>query len=123
MMKTAIDNAFISKEKSRNKQKGRNVFNNNAAKAEASSLAADVDLVASGVAKDAKIKQMEDFLKSKEINVMNVETLTKPELITEGMVRSQTMKVTQSNSSRESHGPQQVALRCRSKALHSPPEI
>ena len=94
MMKTAIENAFISQEKSKNKQKGRNVFRGNAAEAEASSLAADVDLVASGVAKDARIKQMKDFLIAKGIDVMNVESLTKPELITEGKVRSQTMKVT-----------------------------
>ena len=94
MMKMAIENAFISQEKSKNKQKGRNVFRGNAAEAEASNLAADVDLVASGVAKDAKTEQMVDFLKAKGIDVMKVESLTKPELITEGKVRSQTMKVT-----------------------------
>ena len=90
MMKTAIENAIGTKEK----QKGSNMFHRNAAKADASSLAADVDLVASGVAKDATVKQLEDFLKAKGISVVKVESLTKSELITEGKVRSQTMKIT-----------------------------
>ena len=94
MMSTAIENAWKSKETNKDKQRGRNVFRGNAAEADASSLAADVDLVASGVAKDATVKQMEDFLITKGLNVVKVESLTKPELITEGKVRSQTMKVT-----------------------------
>ena len=94
MMKAAVEDATRAQERSKDKHKGRNVFRGNAAEAEASKLAADVDLVASGVAKDASVKQMEDFLKAKGINVVKVESLTKPELITEGKVRSQTMKVT-----------------------------
>ena len=94
MMKTAIENAIKSKERTKEKPKGRNVFHGNAAEADASSLAADVDLVASGVAKDATVKQLKDFLKAKGISVVKVESLTKSELITEGKVRSQTMKVT-----------------------------
>ena len=57
-------------------------------------MAADVDLVASGVAKDATEKQLEDFLKAKGIDGAKVECLTKQELITEQKVRSKTMKVT-----------------------------
>ena len=94
MMNTAIENAWKLKETNKDKQKGRNVFRGNAAEADASSLAADVDLVASGVAKDATVNQMKNFLIAKGLNVVKVESLTKPELITEGKVRSQTMKVT-----------------------------
>ena len=70
------------------------MFHGNSAEAEASSLAADVDLVASGVAKDATEKQLLDFLKIKGINVVKVECLTKSELVVKNKVRSKTMKVT-----------------------------
>ena len=95
MMKEAIDNAINPQVvKKVDKPKGRNVFHGSSAATEESSLAADVDLVASGVARDATEKQLEDFLKAKGINVKKVECLTKPELIVEEKVRSKTMKVT-----------------------------
>ena len=53
-----------------------------------------MDLVASGLAKDATEQQLEDFLKAKRIDGAKVECLTKEELITEKKVRSKTMKVT-----------------------------
>ena len=53
-----------------------------------------MDLVASGVAKDADEEQLKDFLKKKGIAVMKVECLTKEELVLENKVRSKTMKVT-----------------------------
>ena len=95
MMKEAIEKAINPKVMNKvDKPKGRNVFHGSSAATEESSLAADVDLVASGVARDATEKQLEDFLKAKGINVMKVECLTKSELIVEEKVRSKTMKVT-----------------------------
>ena len=93
MMREAIEKAIKVTNKAE-KPKGRNVFHGNSAETEASNLAADVDLVASGVARDASAKQLEDFLKAKGINVIKVECLTKPELVAEEKVRSKTMKVT-----------------------------
>ena len=93
MMREAIEKAIKVTNKAE-KPKGRNVFHGNSAETEASNLAADVDLVASGVARDASAKQLEDFLKVKGINVIKVECLTKPELVAEEKVRSKTMKVT-----------------------------
>ena len=95
MMREAIEKAMKTKVTNKaEKPKGRNVFHGNSAETEASNLAADVDLVASGVARDASAKQLEDFLKAKGINVIKVECLTKPELVAEEKVRSKTMKVT-----------------------------
>ena len=61
---------------------------------EDSSLSADVSLVATGVAKDATEKQLEDFLKDRGISEVKVECLTKTELLNENKVRSKTMRVT-----------------------------
>ena len=93
-MKNAIENAIRANKSNKEKPKGRNMFHGSSAEAEASSLSADVDLVASGVAKDATEKKLEDFLKAKGIEVVKVECLTKQELITDNKVRSKTFKVT-----------------------------
>ena len=90
MLTKALGDAVKTKEKE--KQKSRNIFRGNSS--EDSSLSADVDLVASGVAKDADENKLKDFLKTKGIDVLKVECLTKPELILENKVRSKTMKVT-----------------------------
>ena len=94
MMTRAIEDALKLKEKNKGKPKDKNVFRGNSAEGEASNLAADIDLVASGVARDATEKHLEDYLKAKGLNVVKVKCLTKPELISEEKVRSKTMKVT-----------------------------
>ena len=95
-MNTAIENALRSKETIKEKPKSKHIFRGSAQldSSETASLAADVDLVASGVAKDATEKQLEDFLIAKGIKPVKVECLTKTELITDQKVRSKTMKVT-----------------------------
>ena len=55
-------------------------------------LAADVDLVATGVSKDCSDDDLKGFLTSKGIDVIAVETLTKAEVLP--MVRTKTFKVT-----------------------------
>ena len=55
-------------------------------------LAADVDLVASGVGKDCTDEDPSNFLKDKGINTVAVETLTKQEVLDK--VRTKTFKVT-----------------------------
>ena len=61
MMREAIEKAMKTKVTNKaEKPKGRNVFHGNSAETEASNLAADVDLVASGVARDASAKQLEE---------------------------------------------------------------
>jgi hypothetical protein len=55
-------------------------------------LAADVDLVASGVSKDCTNDNLKDFLKDKGIDVVAVETLTKDEVLPQ--VRTKTFKIT-----------------------------
>ena len=55
-------------------------------------LAADVDLVASGVGKDCTNEALGDFLKGKGIDVVAVETLTKDEVLSQ--VRTKTFKIT-----------------------------
>ena len=55
-------------------------------------LAADVDLVASGVGKDCTNEALGDFLKGKGIEAVAVETLTKDEVLSQ--VRTKTFKVT-----------------------------
>ena len=91
MMQKAVEDAI---RQNKEKTKGKSVFRGSSAEAGASSLSADVDLVASGVAKDASAKQLEDYLKAKGIDVVTVECLTKQELVTELKVRSKTFKVT-----------------------------
>ena len=96
MMKTAIENAYRPKETVKEKPKSKHIFRGSAQldSSESASLAADVDLVASGVAKDATEKQLEDFLIARGIKPVKVECLTKAELIVDQKVRSKTMKVT-----------------------------
>ena len=96
MMTTAIEDAFKAKDHVKEKPKSKHIFRGSAQldTTETTSLAADVDLVASGVAKDATEKQLEDFLISKGIKPVKVECLTKTELIVDQKVRSKTMKVT-----------------------------
>ena len=55
-------------------------------------LAADVDLVASGVGKDCTNEDLSDFLKGRGIDAVAVETLTKDEVLSQ--VRTKTFKVT-----------------------------
>ena len=55
-------------------------------------LAADVDLVASGVSKDCSNDDLSEFLKGKKIDVVAVETLTKDEVLDQ--VRTKTFKIT-----------------------------
>ena len=55
-------------------------------------LAADVDLVASGVGKDCTDDDMRNFLKGKGIETVAVETLTKTEVLDQ--VRTKTFKIT-----------------------------
>ena len=55
-------------------------------------LAANVDLVASGVGKDCTNEALGDFLKGKGIDVVSVETLTKDEVLSQ--VRTKTFKIT-----------------------------
>ena len=55
-------------------------------------LAADVDLVASGVSKDCKDEDLFQFLKDKGINPVSVVTLTRDEVLDQ--VRKKTFKVT-----------------------------
>ena len=88
VLKTALENALKPKER----PKSRNMFRGNSS--EDSSLSADVNLVATGVAKDATEKQLEDFLKDRGISEVKVECLTKTELLNENKVRSKTMRVT-----------------------------
>lgn len=99
MLKNAMEKKQAEKEKESEKPKVRKMFHGNARTtgeetAEEASLAADVDLVAFGVAKDAEPEQLKDFLIAKGIKVIDVQCMTKPELITEGKVRSKSMKVT-----------------------------
>ena len=80
------------------------------------SLAADVDLVAFGVAKTAEPEHLEKFLKDRGVNVEKVECLTKLELIQENKVKSKTMKVTVKASEHEKAmnpdvWPQRVGVR------------
>ena len=80
------------------KPKGKNVFHGSARSADANAgtdtiLAADVALVASGIAKDAEPNQLKTFLEAKGVEVVSVECLTKKELLDENKVRSKTMKV------------------------------
>ena len=53
------------------------------------------------MALDATEKQLEDFLKAKGIDVVDVECLTKKELLAEKKVRSKTMRVTVKASEHE----------------------
>ena len=55
-------------------------------------LAADVDLVASGVSKDCTNDNLKEFLENKGINVVAIETLTKDEVLPN--VRTKTFKIT-----------------------------
>ena len=55
-------------------------------------LAADVDLVATGVSKDCTDSDMSEFLKSKGIDTVAVETLTRSEVMNQ--VRTKTFKIT-----------------------------
>ena len=55
-------------------------------------LAADVDLVATGVGKDCTNEDLKEFLKNKGIDVVAVETLTKAEVLPN--VRTKTFKIT-----------------------------
>ena len=55
-------------------------------------LAANIDLVASGVSKDCSEDDLKEFLKSKEINAVAVETLTRDEVLQN--VRTKTFKIT-----------------------------
>ena len=55
-------------------------------------LSANVDLVASGVSKDCTNDNLSDFLKANGIDVVQVETLTKDEVLSQ--VRTKTFKVT-----------------------------
>ena len=59
---------------------------------EVTHLAADVDLVASGVSKDCSNDDLKDFLENKGVNAVAVETLTKDEALVN--VRTKTFKVT-----------------------------
>ena len=80
-------------QKTKEKPKGRNAFHGSAG-AETSSLSADVDLVASGVAIDATEDLFLEFLKGRGITAVKVDCLTKKELIDEKKVRTKTFKVT-----------------------------
>ena len=80
------------------------------------SLAADVDIVAFGVAKTAEPEHLEKFLKDRGVEVEKVECLTNIELIKEGKVKSKTMKVTVKASEHEKAmnpdvWPQRVGVR------------
>ena len=55
-------------------------------------LAADVDLVASGVGKDCTDDDLANFLKDKGIDTVAVETLTRPEVLDQ--VRTKTFRIT-----------------------------
>ena len=55
-------------------------------------LAADVDLVASGVSKDCTDDDLSQFLKGKGIETVAVETLTRTEILDQ--VRTKTFKIT-----------------------------
>ena len=96
MMNTAIEDALRAKQSNKEKPKSKHIFRGSAQleSTETASLAADVDLVASGVARDATEKQLEDFLIAKGIKPVKVECLTKTELIVDKKVISITMKVT-----------------------------
>ena len=59
---------------------------------EATHLAADVDLVASGVSKECSDEDLKTFLENKGVNVVAVETLTKADVLPN--VRTKTFKVT-----------------------------
>ena len=59
---------------------------------EATHLAADVDLVASGVSKECNDDDLKTFLENKGVNVVAVETLTKADVLPN--VRTKTFKVT-----------------------------
>ena len=80
------------------------------------SLAADVDIVAFGVAKTAEPEHLEKFLKDRGVEVEKIECLTKIELMKEGKVKSKTMKVTVKASEHEKAmnpdvWPQRVGVR------------
>ena len=88
------------------KAKGKNVFHGSARSVDTNTggetiLAADVALVASGIALDAEPDQLKSFLVAKGVEVVGVECLTKKELIDEHKVRSKTMKVTIKAASHE----------------------
>ena len=84
-------------ERENTKKRGRNVFHGSSRSMEGQSeepfLAADVTLVASGLGLGVKEKDLEDFLKTKDINTVTVECITKKQLLDENKVRSKTMKV------------------------------
>ena len=80
------------------------------------SLAADVEIVAFGVAKTAEPEQLEKFLKDRGVAIEKIECLTKAELVHEGKVKSKTMKVTVKASEHEKAmnpdvWPQRVGVR------------
>ena len=56
-------------------------------------LAADVTLVASGLGLGVEEKDLEDFLKTKNINTVTIDCITKKEILDQNKVRSKTMKV------------------------------
>ena len=98
LLKTALDNTNV-KEKMNEKPKSKIIFHGKAATTDENgavenNLAADVELVAFNVFKDAEPEHLEKFLKDKGITVKEVKLLTKIELITSGTVRSKSMKVT-----------------------------
>ena len=98
-LQNIIEKKGVEAEKDKSKKKGKNAFHGNARSLGGDAtgetiLAADVDLVATGVAKDAEPDQLKAFLVAKGIDVVNVECLTKQELLDENKVRCKTMKVT-----------------------------
>ena len=56
-------------------------------------LAADITLVASGIGLRVEKEELETFLKSKDIDVVKVECMTRKELLDGEKVKSKTMKV------------------------------
>ena len=87
------------KEKTNNKPKSKVIFHGKAAATNENdesenNLAADVELVAFNVFKDAEPEHLEKFLKDKGVTVKDVKLLTRIELITSGAVRSKSIKVT-----------------------------
>ena len=60
-----------------------------------------MDLVAFGVARDCDPEDLGDYLNDKGIEIVNIECLTKQELLDDGKVRAKTMKVTVKGSDLE----------------------
>ena len=104
MLRNVLQNTLgkrLEQKPAKDEPKKRNIFHGKANPTESenetteeNNLAADVELVAFGVNKEAKPEDLKKFLIDKGIKVTEVKCLTRIELLTEDKVRSKTMKVT-----------------------------